>query len=91
MNKAATRVRQYAEAGDPPVTLAEGRPLVIDTAGASCSWSDQVTVSRDRLADALTRLDVRVLTSGPAAGMVNAESMADAILEALSAAAGDAR
>lgn len=45
--------------------------------------ADHVMVSRDLLAGALTRLDVRVLTSGPAAGMINAESMAGAILEAL--------
>ena len=43
------------------------------------------TFSRDELADALTRLDVSVLTSGPAAGMINADSMADAIIEALTA------
>lgn len=41
------------------------------------------TFTRDQLVDALTRLDVRVLTSGPAAGLVNAESMADCIIEAL--------
>jgi hypothetical protein len=46
----------------------------------------RVTVTRDQLADALTRLDVSVLTSGPAAGMINADSMAGAILEALAAA-----
>ena len=39
--------------------------------------------TRAQLADALTRLDVRVLTAGPAAFKVNAESMADAIIEAL--------
>ena len=44
------------------------------------------TATRDELADALTRLDVRVLVSGPAAGMINAESMADCIIEALSEA-----
>ncbi len=41
------------------------------------------TATRDQLIDALTRLEVRVLTSGPAAGKVIAESMADAIIEAL--------
>ena len=41
------------------------------------------TATRDQLIDALTRLDVRVLTSGPAAGKVCAESMADALIEAL--------
>jgi len=41
------------------------------------------TATRDELIDALTRLDVRVLTSGPAAGKVCAESMADALIEAL--------
>jgi hypothetical protein len=48
------------------------------------------TATRDELVDALTRLDVRVPVSGPAAGMINAESMADAIIEARRAAAGDA-
>lgn len=46
---------------------------------------DRVLVTRDQLADALTRLDVSVLTSGPAAGMINADSMAAAIMEALAA------
>lgn len=41
------------------------------------------TFTRDQLTDALTRLDVRVKASGPAAGMINAESMADAIIAAL--------
>jgi hypothetical protein len=41
------------------------------------------TFTRDQLTDALTRLDVRVLISGPAAGLINAESMADCIIEAL--------
>ena len=39
--------------------------------------------TRDRLIDALTHLETRVLVSGPAAGMINAESMADAIIGAL--------
>ena len=42
-----------------------------------------ISATRDELIEALTRLDVRVLTSGPAAGKVCAESMADAIIEAL--------
>jgi hypothetical protein len=41
------------------------------------------TFTRDQIADALTRLDVKVLTGGPAAGMIDAASMADAIVEAL--------
>ena len=48
------------------------------------------TATRDELADALTRLDVRVQISGPAAGMINAESMADAIIEALTGETPDA-
>jgi len=39
--------------------------------------------TRDRLAGALTRLEVKVQLTGPIAGMINAESMADAIIEAL--------
>jgi len=39
--------------------------------------------TRAELIDALTRLETHVLISGPAAGMINAESMADAIIEAL--------
>lgn len=41
------------------------------------------TATRDRLVEALTRLDVSVLATGPAAGKINAESMADALIEAL--------
>jgi hypothetical protein len=41
------------------------------------------SLTRDKLAAALTRLDVRVLTDGPCAGMINADAMAGAILEAL--------
>ena len=39
--------------------------------------------TRDELATALTRLDVSVLTDGPCAGMINADAMAGAIIEAL--------
>lgn len=45
------------------------------------------TVTRDQLVDAIACLTVKVRTSGPAAGMINAESMADAIIEALGAPA----
>ena len=41
------------------------------------------TFTRDELVDALTRMTAEVPVTGPAAGMVNAESMADAIIEAL--------
>lgn len=44
------------------------------------------TATRDQLVDAIACLTVRVRTSGPAAGMINAESMADAIIAALHAA-----
>jgi hypothetical protein len=43
----------------------------------------QSTFTRDELTDALTRLELRVQLTGPIAGMINAESMADAIVEAL--------
>jgi hypothetical protein len=39
--------------------------------------------TRDELADALTRLEIRIQLTGPAARKVNAESMADAIIKAL--------
>ncbi len=39
--------------------------------------------TRDELIDALSRLEARVPTSGPLAGKILAESMADAIIEAL--------
>ena len=41
--------------------------------------------TRAQLVDALTRLETHVLVSGPAAGMINAESMADALIGALEA------
>jgi hypothetical protein len=39
--------------------------------------------TREALTDALTRLEVKVQLTGPIAGMVNAEAMADAIIKAL--------
>ena len=39
--------------------------------------------TRDRLVDVLARLEAIVSASGPEAGMINAESMADAIIGAL--------
>lgn len=39
--------------------------------------------TREALTDALTRLEIKIQLTGPIAGMVNAESMADAIIEAL--------
>jgi hypothetical protein len=48
------------------------------------------TFTRESLTDALTRLELRVMLTGPIAGMINAESMADAIIEALGQA-GDGR
>lgn len=41
--------------------------------------------TRDQLANALTHAEVHVRVSGPGAGLINAESMADAIIEALEA------
>jgi hypothetical protein len=41
------------------------------------------TVTRESLTDALTRLEIKVMLTGPIAGKINAESMADAIIEAL--------
>lgn len=43
------------------------------------------TFTHGQLVDALTRLDVRVPVSGHAAGLISAESMADAIIRLLAA------
>jgi hypothetical protein len=53
------------------------------TAKAEAATPHTYVFSRDDLADALTRLDGAVPVDGPAAGMINADSMADAIIEAL--------
>jgi hypothetical protein len=39
-------------------------------------------IDRERLADALTRIEVRVPATGPMAGKIVAEQMADAIIQA---------
>jgi hypothetical protein len=44
---------------------------------------DTFTATRDQLVDAIACLKVNVATSGPAKGLIMAESMADAIIEAL--------
>lgn len=67
----------------PAEALARLRPPVAADPGQPSPRVHSFT--RDRLIDALTRLDARVPVSGPAAGLVNAESMADAIIEALEA------
>jgi hypothetical protein len=41
------------------------------------------TFTRESLTDVLTRLEVKVMLTGPIANMINAESMADAIITAL--------
>ena len=53
------------------------------TTGTEAATQPRYAFTRDELADALTRLDVRVLTDGPCAGMINADAMAGAIIEAL--------
>lgn len=52
-------------------------------AALSEAYEGPCAFTRDSLVDALTRLEVTVQLTGPVAGMVNAESMADAIIEAL--------
>jgi hypothetical protein len=50
----------------------------------------QWTCTREQMADAVANLKVRVLTSGPAAGLIVAEDFTDAILGQLpQVAAGD--
>jgi hypothetical protein len=46
-----------------------------------------VITSRDQLADVLTRLRMTVPATGPEAGLINAESMADAIIQGLNGSA----
>jgi hypothetical protein len=41
-----------------------------------------VPIDRERLADALTQIEVRVPATGPLAGKIVAEQMADAIMQA---------
>ena len=53
------------------------------TTGTEAATQPRYAFTRDELATALTRLDVRVLTDGPCAGMINADAMAGAILAAL--------
>ena len=58
-------------------------PALEAAAAAAEPGVGRYSFTRDQLIDALTRLETHVLVSGPAAGMINAESMADAIIEAL--------
>ena len=57
-------------------------------AALSETYEGPQAFTRDSLVDALTRLEIKVQLTGPIAGMINAESMADAIIEALGRAAG---
>lgn len=57
---------------------AEGRSATL-----SAAYKAPYAFKREALVDALTRLELRVMLTGPIAGMINAESMADAIIEAL--------
>jgi hypothetical protein len=52
-------------------------------AALSDTYKGPQAFTRDALVNALTRLELRVQLTGPIAGMINAESMADAIIEAL--------
>jgi hypothetical protein len=52
-------------------------------AGAAAGMEGAHAFTRESLTNALTRLELRVQFTGPIAGKINAESMADAIIEAL--------
>jgi hypothetical protein len=52
-------------------------------AALSPTYKGPCCFTRDSLVDALTRLEIKVQLTGPIAGMINAESMADAIIRAL--------
>ena len=62
---------------------AAGQHRSLHHGGAAGARPKVYRFTRDQLIDALTRLETHVLVSGPAAGMINAESMADAIIGAL--------
>lgn len=64
----------------------EGRKTTLSPA-----YKGPQAFTRNALVDALTRLEVKVQLTGPIANMINAESMADAIIEALGHATEDAR
>lgn len=53
------------------------------TTAAEAETEPRYSFTRDELINALTHLEVHVATSGPIAGKVLADSMADAIIEAL--------
>jgi hypothetical protein len=85
-----TVARAQLERGDnPPINITTALVMTIDRllgGPGQCIQTGEpkpYTFTRDQLVDALTCLKVNVKTSGPAAGLVNAESMADAIIEAL--------
>src|ERR1039458_7794741 len=61
------------------------------TAKAEAATPHTYVFSRDDLADALTCLDGSVPVDGPCAGMINADSMADAIIEALRGAGAEGK
>ncbi len=89
---ALTVARAQLERGDnPPVNITTVLVMTIDrlTGGpGQCIKINEpkpYTFTRDELIEALTRLEMHVATSGPIAGKVLADSMADAIIEALAA------
>lgn len=57
-------------------------------AALSETYEGPQTFTRNALVDALTRLEIKVQLTGPIANMINAESMADAIIQALGRAQG---
>jgi hypothetical protein len=87
---ALTVARAQIERGDnPPVNITTALVMTIDrlTGGTGqcikISEPKPYTFSRDELINALCRLETHVLTAGPLAGKILADSMADAIIEAL--------
>lgn len=61
----------------------------IPQAAVPAAADDEYTFTRDALVDALARIELRVALTGPVAGMILAESMADAIIEAMGYGAGN--
>ena len=59
------------------------RAVEVDMSGPASPPPRRYSFTRDTLTDALTHLEVSVPVSGPDTGKINAESMADALIEAL--------
>jgi hypothetical protein len=87
---ALTVARAQIERGDnPPVNITTVLVMTIDRLTGGPGQCIKIgepkpyAFTRDELIEAISRLEAHVAVSGPAAGKILADSMADAIIEAL--------